>query len=176
MVIRGRRLGVLAGSALACGGLLCAGWFWRHPGAFEPVPDGVSVSSDSWDGRTMYVAMTHDRLMTPHEVVTLHHVEANVVKNTAQARVEFYICVLDPGVGSVSSVLGDLIKQLCGTLEPVQESALEIGSDPMQQLIMAVTATQPGEVEIDGAAVTYSRGWQSGTQDVGEHIVLRTQS
>lgn len=137
----------------------------------------VSLSSDTWDGRTMYVGMTHERVTTPQEVVTLHHVEANVVKNTAQARVEFYICVIDPrsGVGSVGSANEAIIKQACGTLQPVDESAFEIGADPRQQLIMAVTASQPGEVEITGAAVTYSRGWQRGTQDIGEHLLLLTR-
>jgi len=177
MLIRKRLVVALLAPAVGCALLGATGWVWRHPDAFETVPAVVSMSSDSWDGHTLFVGMTHERLATPRETLTLHSVKANIEKNTARATVEFYICEIDPEsrFGSVGAVDEAEVKKGCSALSPVRESHYEIGAQPRQQLVMAVTATQQGEVVIAGAALTYSRGWQRGTQDIGEHVVLRTR-
>jgi len=50
-----------------------------------------------------------------------------------------------------------------------EETSVELGS---QQLVVSVTAARTGVVRMQGADVTYARGWQYGTETFGPELRL----
>lgn len=151
-------------------------WTWRHPTAFPEVASDVSVSSDRWlVGEPLFVGMTFP-FTQGEKAVTLHGAEANLVANTADAIVSFGICALKPDAdGSISSGRAQDIAELCTTWGPIDEHRLTSDTAPLLQLLMKVTPRQGGTVEIAGAKLTYSQGWQRGAQNIGEHLRLRAR-
>lgn len=148
-------------------------WTWRHPTAFPEVAPEVSVSSDRWlVGEPLFVGMTQP-FRQGDKAITLHEAEANIVTDTADATVSFGICTLksDSG-GTISSGRAQDIAELCATWGPIGGHRLTSDAASPAQLLMKVTPRQPGTVEIAGAALTYSQGWQRGAQDIGEHLRL----
>jgi hypothetical protein len=164
-------------AAIAGGAVLAAAstiaWVWRHPTAFPTVPTEVSASNDQWPvGQTIYVGMTYP-FHRGEAAVTIHAAEANVVENTADATVSFGMCGLKPNGGAIGSVRTSDILKYCETWESIDGQRLTSDIGSLEQLLMKVTPRQRGNVEIAGATVTYSQDWQDGTQDIGEHLLLR---
>jgi hypothetical protein len=141
---------------------------WRSPAAFgeshEVYQDDGSV------GEPLYVGISHDRRAADGSV-TIHGAEADVARDEAAARVEYFVCTVDPtsGVGSIGAVDATMIARECTTLDPVTGGVLDLNADPRQQVVMGVTATRPGTTVVRGTALSYTHGWQRGTQylDVG---------
>lgn len=170
--VRWRRgAGVVAAVAVLVA-VVAVTWLWRHPTAFPEVPREVSSSSDQWPvGQPMYVGMTypfHHREAT----VTLREAEAKILTNTANATVSFGVCTLNPHEAGIASVAAPDISRFCESWVSIDGQQLTSDAHSLKQLLMKVTPRQPGDVEIAGAAVTYSQGWQRGTQDIGEHVRL----
>lgn len=151
-------------------------WTRRHPTAFPEVSTEVSAGSDRWlVGEPLFVGMTYP-FTQGEKAVTLHEAEANVVTSTADATISFGICTRKPdGSGTISSVRAQDIAELCTTWVPIDEHRLTSDAAPLMQLLMKVTPRERGTIEIAGAKVTYSRGWQRGAQDIGEHLRLRAR-
>jgi hypothetical protein len=168
------RLGLGGGIVLVLVGIGVAGWTWRHPTAF-PEAGGWGVEDERRPSNVpLYVGMTF-----PGEKgdgsVAVDRADAHVVADTAAADIEVVVCTLvDAESGSVGSASGPDIDELCSTLEPAEDVSLSIDRDPRQQLLVAVTTTRPGRVRIHGIDVTYSHGWQHGTQRVGGDIEVHT--
>ncbi|MGZ4448403.1 MAG: hypothetical protein ACXVW4_01305 [Nocardioides sp.] len=147
-------------------------WTWRHPTAFPPLPDGVSVSNDRWVvGEPLFVGMTYP-FTHGEEAVTLHGAEVGPMSNTADATVSFGICTLKPGGAAIGSVGAQGVAELCARWAPVDGYRLTSETGPRAQLLMKVTPRRSGTVEIAGTRLTYSQEWRTGTQDVGEHLLL----
>ncbi|CAN5144047.1 hypothetical protein BH09ACT12_BH09ACT12_08180 [soil metagenome] len=154
-------------------GVSVVAWTWRHPTAFGDAPSEVSTSADTWHvDEAIFVGMTYP-VAEGSVPVTLHEAEANVVTNTADATITFGICTLTPDKGTIGSVRAKGFSTLCTSWLPVADHRLASSTDQPEQLLMKVTPHQPGSVEIAGAAVTYSDGWQRGAQDIGEYLSLR---
>ena len=153
--------------------LAVVAWQWRHPHAFRDA-GGWGVIGHDTVGQHMYVGMSYDR-DGEHETATIHHVTADVAVNSSAARIKFYVCRVDPAqrVGAIGSLNGS-VRRYCLSLVPVHEAKLGLGRHPMDQIIMGLFPTRPGRVTVRNVEVTYSRGWQTGTQRVGGRITLRT--
>jgi hypothetical protein len=122
----------------------------------------------------MFVGMTYP-FHRGEATVTLHEAEARVVTNTADATISFGVCTLKPKGGSIASVIAPDISKFCDSWVSIDGQRLTSDATSFKQLLMKVTPRQRGDVEIAGAAVTYSLGWQRGTQDIGEHLRLHVR-
>lgn len=98
--------------------------------------------------------------------------------NSSGAMIDFFVCTVDQsaGIGSIGSVLGDEIQNECLTLVPAEGARLELHATPRQQVVMAVTNAHPGRVRIVGMDLSYTHGWQRGTQRTGGTLVLRSRT
>ena len=66
--------------------------------------------------------------------------------------------------------------EFCPDPRPVEPGTeLDTGSTQPQQLVMVVTVTKPGVVATHGVDLTYSHGWQRGTQSTGVHLRVKSQ-
>jgi len=151
------------------------GWTWRHPTAFSE-PGGFGHAADHYAvGEAFYA----DLITAPWGAsgeVHIDSVEPHVVTNTADAEVDFYVCRLaDAADGRLGNGGQDLADEFCGQLLPAEGGVgLQLDRDARQQLLVKVTLREPGTVRVAGADVTYSDGWQHGTQDTGGEVVVTT--
>ena len=95
-----------------------------------------------------------------------------VTTNTAAAQVTVRVCILATphdvgGVGSVSDLSGT-----CSRLDDPAGASLRLGSFA-DQLVVTITPERPGVVVVRGLLVSYSHGWQHGTELVGDNIRVR---
>lgn len=164
-------------TVLMLGGLAGA-WAWRtHPQAVSEDGSGFRTSVGA-DGGRLYVAVTYpDQDSTG--TVSIDRAAPRTVENTAGATVDFYVCTLE-GVGTGYDALGAAgprgFAEMCPDAEPVREgSLLGLGEDRRQQLVMGVTVHRPGVVRIRGVDLTYSKGWQHGTQSVGPDLRIKAR-
>lgn len=161
---------VLAGLAWA--------WHWRtHPEVFPGDGNGYGGLLEQ-PQRTMYFGVT-DPYPGKGGSVTLESASPRTVKNTANASFEFYVCTLDvSGNGYSAFGAGDPRQFASDCAEPIpvtEGTVLDVGADPPQQLVMGVTVRRPGVVRTLGVDLTYSHGWQHGTQAVGAHLRMRSR-
>jgi hypothetical protein len=154
-------------------GLAVLGWTWRHPTAF-PEAGGWGVGSHQRPvGAPFYVGMTsenHDARGT----VTIHSARAHVVRDSAAAEIEFFVCTVDPssGVGSIGAVPQSEIHHECSALVPAEGAKMRLNATPRQQVVMAVSLSHAGRVKVEGLDLDYSHGWQHGTQRTGGEVDL----
>lgn len=122
-------------------------------------------------GQPLHVAMAHP-LPDMDESVFLTGVEAHVVSNSAQARLDFHLCYPTPR-GSISSVEGDLARW-CTEVTDIEGDTVGLNplDTPRPQVIMTIQAAEPGELRVQGINLSYQYGHQSGTQRVGEYVWL----
>ena len=150
-------------------------WGINNPRSLPDVHGQITVH------RTLSVAHPHDFGVLPvHEdhyqameksaTVHVKAVAAHVTEDTANADITFSVCMM-PYPRPASGPLPPL-DELCTRVVPVTGVDLTIGPDSVQQLVMTVTATQPGTVMVKGVDVTYSDGWRHGTQTTGQQVRL----
>jgi len=155
-------------TALVLATLAVAGWWWRHPTVLKDLPE--SQIGQEPVGHAMLFGITRPSFRGPGGVVTLHGVSANVVQDTGAARIEFFVCVHNPKSGNFTSVHDN--RPWCASRLPVAGAVLPLRPNATQQLVMSLTLTSPGRLEIHGVDVTYTRGHQTGTQHLDGLIVL----
>ncbi len=86
------------------------------------------------------------------------------------------ICTLRPQPRSaIGSGRAADISEECETWVSIDDQRLTSDAEPGQQLLMKVAPRQRGIVEVAGAVVTYSHGWQRGSQTIGEHLRLNVR-
>ena len=154
--------------------LAVVAWVWRHPTTLPDAAPVVSLTSDRLQvNESIYIGMTFDGAYRDSGL-TLHGAQPNTVSNTAKASVTFGVCTIDTASGqvSISSVNGS-IEDDCSDWTVLGEEPVALGAG--QQLLMEVTPTKRGAVEIAGADVRYTDGWQTGDQDTGEYLLLDVQ-
>lgn len=105
------------------------------------------------------------------KTVTIHADSPRVVKNTADATFEFYVCTLPDNRGVVLALHGRRFAKYCQEPVPVRDGAqLDTSLTANQQLVMVIQFDRPGVVATGGVDLTYSHGLQRGTQTVGTHL------
>lgn len=151
------------------------GWWWSHPGVFDPAPDSWSVGggeSVSAGGPAIHIGMTYPS-DGASEAVTIIKAAPHVLVNTAGARITFEICSVRPGGPAIASSTGDL-RKYCSRVKPVADAKLPLRRNrSVQQVMMTIAADHPGAIRVQGMDLTYRRGIQYGTQRVGEYVWLR---
>ena len=156
------------------GGLAWGAWWWRHPGAFHQAP------ADEWSLGGGEIEPTSDlplhiRTAWPKQdsvgAVTLTKAEPHMLVNTADAQISFHICVA--GREGISSVHGDL-SDWCQNVTELEGAEFPLSTtSPVDPIIMTISATNPGELKLQGMDLTYQQGFQNGMQRVGEYVWLR---
>lgn len=146
--------GVLGAIAVVA---LVLGWWRTHPTLLDP--PGAEVGSYQQVGSTGIVGMTYPQPDT--DSLLVHAARARVHRGDG-ATVRVLVCRHRPGDDALGTVRGRL-DHWCAAVEEPSETRL--GSH--DQLVVTVTADKPGVVVVDGIEVTYSTGWQRGTQATG---------
>lgn len=156
--------------------LLVLGDRWRHPTVY-PGTGGWGMSSRNFPvGVPLYVGMTYEG-RDQHGTLTIRGTRAHVVANSSDATIDFFVCTVNRSVvGAIGSVDEAGIHEQCLTLVPAEGARLELNADPRQQVVMAVTNAHAGRVRIVGMDLSYSHGWQRGTQRTGGVIVLASRA
>ena len=125
-----------------------------------------------------YVGMTYPDLHTGG-TITLRSATAHV-DGSADAEIAFFVCTLNAARHNAVGMEGEqTIRQDCSSLDPIadQEMNLGEGDDPRQQLVMAISLlSHRGRIVVDGVDLTYSHGWQHGTQRIGERVEIASHS
>ena len=97
---------------------------------------------------------------------------------------EYLVCALDEealvkaGVGGFGHGLRDqAVRRSCGTTSPALGARLVAEPGVRRELLVGITATQPGRTIISGHRATYDAGWRRGSSDILVETDLRaTQS
>ena len=165
-------LGALVVLALIALGLLVS--VWRHPSAF-PEAGGWGVGTRHQKmSEPVFVGMTY-----PDEdaegTVSIDEVKGHAVTDTAAAELAYFVCTIDTAAeGTIGSGSQADVDEFCSTLTPADGATLSLGNHPREQLLLEVTPTRQGVVKIHGLDVTYTHGWQHGTQRIGGDVKVRT--
>lgn len=178
---RRRALWFLA--ALLCISLVAGGiWAWQwhaHPTALDG-PGSSFRSVPRPVDQPFYSAVTSPGI-GDGPVLTLHDARPRIVGDTAASEIEYLRCTVpatirptaDGTITSIGTGGEAMMREMCLDPVPLHDGLrLDLSADAGQQLVMRVTPTQPGKVRIRGTDLTYSDGWQRGTQVVGEHLTL----
>jgi hypothetical protein len=156
-------------------GLAVLGWQWRHPRAFDE-PGGFGMSGHRHAvGDSVYVGLVFEK-EDAEGSASIDDVRPRVTRNTASAEIRSLLCTIadDADVGAIGLEGPERIAGDCGRLVPVEGTTMQLNASPRQEIVFEVTLTEPGAVEIKGADVTYSYGWQHGTQRTGGDLLLAT--
>ncbi|WP_248581029.1 hypothetical protein [Nocardioides sp. InS609-2] len=161
------RMGAAAAFAVLLAGSAMTGWHWRtHPTAFPSAGNGWG--SESFPvGKTHYVAMVGH--LEDAERVRIDRVTPVFMKNTARAEVRFLVCTIDPasGVGGVGLVGRRSFNKTCPEPVPAEGAWFEPDDSAHQDIVMAITPRTDGAVNMSAIEITYTQGWQHGTQVTG---------
>jgi len=158
-------------------GVALLGWSWRHPEAFHDSGGWGVTAPNSKIGETLYVGMSYPR-SEDGGYVTLHGGHVNFNSGADNADVELLLCTIDPnaGVGAIGSYRGDSIHEDCSNLVPIHGQRLHLESAGMsQQVVLAVTLTYRGSVDISDITLDYTYGWHRGSQRTGGQVVMSTE-
>ena len=168
------RHAIVVGLAAALGSAgLAVAWHWRtHPDVFPGDGNGMGATLNE-QRRSMYFGVT-----APHpregQRIAIASASPRIVENTAEATVYFYVCTLDLseiGQSGLGAAGPREFARFCPDPVPVGEGVeRDVGAEPPQQLVMAVTVQRPGVLRTRGVDLTYSHGWRTGTQAIGEHL------
>jgi hypothetical protein len=171
---RGRWLpvGVVVALVLAAGTLA---WGWRHPDVSFEYGYGVAMTRDV--GSTVWTTLA-DSDEPGGSAITFTSLTPRFRQDGARATVRYIICELDPaaldddGVGGFGYGLPTrYVDRYCRSTRPAAGADLVLGADVRQELLVGITATQPGRTVITGHHVTYRVGWQRGSSDI--HVATR---
>ncbi len=86
------------------------------------------------------------------------------VPEGTEADFDYLLCTVNPGQGGVGLAFEEDLADSCASVDPVKGADMTLGE---QQLLLAITPTQPGRVLVHGLDVKYTDGWRTGTQHVG---------
>jgi hypothetical protein len=152
---------VVAGIVLALVALSGLGWWWRHPDAFGNQGDVVGLYNPV--GTTAWLGLAQPWRLIEPRTVTIHSVEPQVVKGNAT--IDVVACGTSPAKSGVGTARGSL-GELCEWHKQAEGSTLRGGD----QLLLRVRSENPGRLVVRGVKVTYSHGWQRGSQVTGKTV------
>jgi hypothetical protein len=147
-------------------------WVWRHPHAFADADGSIGQVARAWPvGKSIYVGVTYG---DPKDTITLEDAEPVVERNSARAEIKHFICIpVRPGGGSIGSVDEAGAEEHCAMLEPVDGTPITWESSENPQVLMRITPTTEGVIEVPSSELTYRDGWRVGSQRVGDGIRIR---
>ena len=154
-------------------------WHWRtHPSVFAS--DGNQATAPLPAGEELVALGVTFPDPGEGEAVSIRSVAPRVVQNSAGATFEFFVCTQDSETWDQTAlglVYGaSRFAEFCPDPRPVEPGTdLDTGATEPQQLVMVVTVTKPGVVATHGVDLTYSHGWQRGTQSTGVHLRVKSQ-
>jgi hypothetical protein len=157
----------------AVSGLVALGLHLRQPTAFNEA-GGWATGVENRDlNDPLYVGMSYAQ-DEAEGIITIRSARANVVQDSADADIEFYVCSIAPlaGVGAIGASNEKDMHDFCDSLVPADGATLRLNALPMQQVVMAVTLRHPGLVRVDGLDLDYTLGWQAGTQRIGGEVLV----
>jgi hypothetical protein len=165
-------LGALAVLTFIALGLFVSAW--RHPSAF-PEAGGWGVGARHHKiNEPVFVGMTYPD-QDAEGTVSIDTVKGHGVTDTADAELAYFVCTIDTDAeGTIGSGSQADVDEFCSTLTPADGASLSLGNHPREQLLLEVTPTSRGVVKIHGLDVTYTLGWQHGTQRIGGEVQVRT--
>ncbi|PSL01090.1 hypothetical protein CLV30_11525 [Haloactinopolyspora alba] len=138
-------------------------WWWRSPELFGGQGSTLTIRDE-----TGTVALA-GVLVVPQQVgdgtVTVHSAQPRIVKAADGTEVDVLAC----HDGSFGTARGrDSLDEYCMSHGEVAGARLDEGDS----LVVAVRSDEPQRVVVDGVDVTYSYGWQRGTQTTGLTAVV----
>lgn len=173
-----RTLVILTAAGLAVAATAWA-WHWHtHPTALERGGAGWVTTLDKTPS-SLYTGLTFPR-RDPGATIEIETVTPRIIENSTGATFDYYLCSLDTesvGFDALGTVDRRGFEKFCPDAVPVEPltNTLHTGTDPAQQLVVAITTGQRGVIRLDGFDVTYTHGWQRGTQTVGDSIKIRAR-
>lgn len=150
--------------------VLAGAYWWSHPKVLD---HGSELGGDLAVGQASFFSVA-EHLSGYDETIRVLRVEPHVVRDETAARYEFLTCVLkdaDRGLGA-----GDArdVSTFCASTKPTAGAVFGLGDGKRSQILMKVTATKRGRLELEGADVTYRRSgrhlFQTGTQLSGTRM------
>ncbi len=156
-----RRTVMIVAALMLLGGLAVVGWIWRHPTAFDSAGGG-RVGLRSSVGATAFVGIADLPTDGERQVVTIESVRPDISKTIAGADIDLLLC----RGGGIGAARGS-IDRYCGSVEPLTGVDLTIGHGTRHQIVARVHSDRRGRVVIDAVEITYSTGWQQGSQTTG---------
>ena len=165
-------IAVAVGVVLLAGAIV--GWQWRQIHVFVD-GGGWAFGGHAVVGGGLYAGDMAIPRKHQTGTVTLDHLSPDVVENTANATVRFYVCRRDPDsrVGGVGIVEASEVHRYCASLDPAEGATFTLDDASTDQLVMGVFPTRPGIVRVRGVHLDYSSGWQGGSQWTGGTVVVR---
>jgi hypothetical protein len=147
-----------------------AGWKWRHPDvSFEY---GYGASMTRTVGATAWTTLA-DSDEPGGSPITFTELEPILKQDGAEVTVEYLICELDPAALAEDRVSGfgyglptRYVERYCMSTAPAEGADLILRTGVRQELLVGITATQPGRTVISGHHVDYRVGWQRGRSDI----------
>lgn len=165
---RSRRVLVTAAVALAAA-LAAGAWWATHPDDLGGVGNESSVPVEVGEP-ALFGMFAYPRTGSAR----LHAAEARVRGGSVPADVRVVFCVR-PSVGMPIGSLRERAEDACGKTLPIdgQRLAMPNAENDYAHLVVEVVLRQPGEVVIDGLAISYSSGLQRGTVAAGTVLRVR---
>ncbi len=162
----GRRQALVVFLAAAIiGGLVMLGLEWRHARVFDsPVGDRVSLRGKV--GSTALIGVVYSPSQGPRHTITLQSATPRVSTAPDGATVELLVCH-DGGVGAARGRL----EQYCSSVEPVAGTPFDVGGRSNDQIVVQIHSEQRGKVVVNGVELSYTSGWQHGTEITGLNAV-----
>lgn len=143
-----------------------AAWYWmfraNELSDYRPAQRGVAGLA--FVGETKYATeiIGPDDNFWHDSTIDLLGVKPVIIENSAQATVRVLLCVPSNSGEGVSSSLSDF----CRSAQPFQPGVVNL-DQARHKIVLAVTLTQPGRLDIAGVQVTYRDGLRHGNQRSG---------
>ena len=153
-------------------------WWVTHPDVFDDAGGFAITTVAEKVDRAYYAGIVVPPSNQDRRELELRSATPVVVKDTAAAEVEVYLCEVDPAQGAVG--VGAQRREptdVCSTFEPVTDgTGLVVGEgEPRQQLVLMVRGTQPGVVKVRGVEISYRDGLRRGTEVTGGYLTYRAR-
>ena len=155
--------------ALAVIGLVAWGaWWMRHPTLFHGTyADGQVAHVQAQ--RPVLVGMVYSAPSGRVSSVHIDKLSPRLVRDTAGGTFAFELCTLKVSNTSMGMAAGGLgvLDPYCTSMRPAVGADFTVGGGERQQIVMVVTPARPGIIRVAGLDLTYTAGWQKGTEHVG---------
>jgi hypothetical protein len=174
-----RRWGLLAAafSLVVAAGVLA--WERSHPDvAFDY---GYGIGMKRAVGSTVWTTLA-DSESLGSSAITFTELDPVFERDGAAVNVEYLVCALDEealaedGVGSFGYGLRDqAVRRSCTATSPARGAQLVAEPGVRRELLVGITATQPGRTVISAHRAAYDAGWRRGSSDILVETDLRSR-
>lgn len=154
-------------------------WFLRGPErAFEA---GYGIEGKRAVGHRIWTVLEHGQSAEPG-VIDIRRIEPNITNDGAAVKVEYAVCHLDPVALAAEGVSGSgygmpdrYARRYCTRLVPAEGTSMRLGTKPGQELLVGITATQPGRSVIPNHRIEFREGWRRGTAEIHASVVIKAR-